>query len=481
MGFTGVTTFKTSSPRLVMLIVCTGIFLTSLNQTVVYGALPNMMNSLRVPVTQLDQAAWIVIGYLLGYTIAMPLLGKVSDNYGHGRVYFAAMLIFIAGSIMVALSRSLNLIIAARIIQAIGGGAVLPIAMAVAGDLYSGSNRAVAIGVIGAAAEAGGAFGPFYGAVVAQFLGWPWIFWINIPLSLIIAGIVFMNPGPRPQGKGKTDYLGGLLLAAGLAFFSIGVSRQTTQPYYLAYLLGFIFVALVFFVLFALRIMRSPEPIIEISMFRSRTFTASNVTNLLVGGALIIAMVNIPLMSDTILGASALEGGLRLLRFTIVLSLGAVAGGFLCKRIGYRVTTILGLVLAGAGFFLLSRWNLTIADPLMTIDLAICGLGFGLVISPLGTAAINTVREEQKGIASSMVVMMRMIGMIIGLSVITAWGMDQFHLMTAGLSLTEIIETPQKLTDSLLVLFDNFFLISGVVCLVAIIPALWVVEEKKKV
>jgi len=199
----------------------------------------------------------------------------------------------------------------------------------------------------------------------------------------------------------------------------------------------------------------------------------------LVGGALIIAMVNIPLMSDTIMGASPLEGGLRLLRLTIMLSLGAVAGGFICRRWGYRWPTILGLVLSSAGFFLMSRWTLAIADPQMTIDLAVCGFGFGLVIAPLGTAAMNSVKEEQKGIASSLVVMMRMVGMIIGLSAITAWGMDRFHLMTASMSLTEIIAAPEKLTQSLLVLFSDFFLASAGICLVAIIPAFWVGRKKK--
>jgi MFS family permease len=128
----------------------------------------------------------------------------------------------------------------------------------------------------------------------------------------------------------------------------------------------------------------------------------------------------------------------------------------------------------------MSRWTLAIADPQMTLHLAICGFGFGLVIAPLGTAVIDSVNEEQKGIASSLVVMMRMMGMIIGLSAITSWGMDRFHLMTAGLSLSEIIAAPEKLTHSLLTLFNNFFLASVGICLVGIIPALWLGKKKKK-
>lgn len=468
---------KASSPNLIMFIICLGIFIAALDQTVVYGALPDMMSYIHLPVTKLGQAAWIVIGYLLGYIVAMPIMGRVSDVYGHGRIYIVSLMIFIVGSIIVALSKNLQWLISARVVQAIGGGAVLPIAMAIAGDIYTGNNRAVAIGVIGAAAEAGGALGPFYGAAIAQFLSWQWIFWINLPVSFIIISGVLLLLGQSPRQQEKIDYANGFLLAAGLAFFSLGISQQSAQQNYWIYLVIFLTASLLFFVLFFFRVVRASNPLIRISMFKNITFSTANITNLLVGGALIIAMVNIPLMSDTIMGGSPLEGGLRLLRLTVMLSVGAIAGGYLCKRFGYRLPTITGLILSSFGFFLMSRWTLAIADPQLTIDLAICGFGFGLVIAPLGTAAMNTVKEEQKGIASSMVIMMRMIGMMIGLSAVTAWGMDSFHLMTAGLSLTDILNTPEKLTHSLLILFNNFFLASAIICLIGIIPALWIIRK----
>ncbi|OGO31228.1 MAG: hypothetical protein A2Z29_09320 [Chloroflexi bacterium RBG_16_56_11] len=308
---------------------------------------------------------------------------------------------------------------------------------------------------------------------MAQFWGWKWIFWLNLPLGLIIVLIVFLYLGPGKPAGGKIDFTGGLLLAAGLALFSLGISQQASSPRFWLYLPGFIAASFLFFTLFVLRVVKVPEPLFKLSMFRSVAFSIANLTNLLIGGALIIAMVNIPLMSDTILGTSPLEGGLRLLRLTIMLSAGAIAGGFLCKRFGYRLPTIVGLVLSGIGFFLMSRWTLAVSDPRLTLDLAVSGLGFGLVIAPLGTAVLDAVGEGQKGIASSLVVMMRMTGMIIGLSAITAWGMDRFHLMTAGISLTEIMEAPQQLTDSLLALFTSFFLAAAGICLAAVVPALW--------
>jgi MFS family permease len=290
--------------------------------------------------------------------------------------------------------------------------------------------------------------------------------------------VVFLYLSPSPRAQGRVDYLGGFLLAAGLALLSLAISQQSDEKYFWPFLFVSLGISLICFFFFFLRSRRIPYPIIELSMFKRAVFLVSNITNLLVGAALIIAMVNIPLMTDTIMRGTPLEGGLRLLRLTILLSVGAVLGGFMCRRYGYRVPTVLGLILSGLAFFFLSRWPLSIADPEMTLQLAVCGLGFGLVIAPLGTAAIDSAGEDQHGIASSLVVMMRMIGMIIGLSAITSWGMGRFHLMTASLSINDIMNTPEELVRSLLSLFHDFFLAAMIICGLAIVPALWL---RKKV
>lgn len=470
---------KKSSPKIVMVVICLGIFVAAMDQTVIYGALPDMMTSIKLPVTRLDQASWIVIGYLLGFTFAMPLVGKVSDVFGHSRVYIVALLIFLAGSVLVALSTSIEWLVGARVFQAIGGGALVPVAMAIAGELYLGKNRAIALGIIGAAVEAGGAIGPFYGAVIAQYWNWQWIFWLNIPISLAVLVVVFLNVRSNARVRAKIDYLSAVLLAVALTFLCMGLSQQFGNENYLQKLIGFLAVGVVLFVLFVVRSLKVSEPLVKLSAFKNIVFSMSNLTNFFVGAALIIAMVDIPLMTDTIMGVSALEGGLRLLRFTIMLSLGAVVGGFLCKRFGYRLPTIIGLIMSSVGFLFMSRWTLAIADPQMTIHLFVCGFGFGLVIAPLGTAVMDSVNQEQKGFASSMVVMARMIGMMIGMSAITAWGMEQFHLATASLSLQDIMDTPQKLTDSLLALYNNFFLASVFICAIAILPAIFLSRKKK--
>ena len=471
---------RTLPHNLILFTVCIGIFFAALDQTVIYGAMADIMQDLHLPVTKLDQAAWIVTGYLLGYTFAMPLMGRVSDVYGHRRIYILSMLVFMVGSVCVALADSFNFIVGARVLQAIGGGAVVPVAMAIVGDTYTVKRRALAMGVIGAAVEGGGALGPFYGAVLTQYLGWRWIFWVNIPIGLLVIALVYFLVKSSPRIQARVDYQGGFLIAIALVLLSLGLSQQLDQPRAALYMAVLLVASFSFAALFIRRELKSSEPLFRLSMFRNFTLSAANTTHLFVGGALIIAMVTVPLMTNTIMGFPPLEGGLRLMRLTIMIPVGALIGGFLCQRFGYRLPTILGLLSSSAGFFFMSRWTLEIADPALTVHLAICGLGFGLVISPITTAVLNSVSEGERGIASALVTVMRMIGMIIGLSALSSWGMGHFHEMTAGMSLQDIIASPETLTASVLNLFQDFFFAAAIVCLLALLPTLWMRLKKEK-
>lgn len=470
---------RKASPYLILGIICTGIFVAAADQTVIYGALPDMMPDLRLTVFELDQAAWIVIGYLLGYTVAMPLMGRVSDVYGHGRIFVFSVLVFMVGSIFVAVASNIHWMVGARVFQAVGGGAMVPIAMAIVADIFPERGRPIALGVIGGAVEGGAALGPFYGGLFADFVDWRWIFWINLPISLAVIMLVLILLGPGHRAPGKIDYIGGILLAASLTFLTLALCQEWGLPGSLGNTVRFLALAVCSFALFVFRQVRTSQPLVEFSMFKKMTFSSACATNLFVGGALIMALVNVPLMSDTILGCSAFEGGLRLLRLTILISIGAVVGGYLCRRFGYYLPTMMGLVLSAIGFFFLSRWSLEIGDPAMTLHLATCGFGFGLVVAPLATAVIDSVGEEQRGIGSSLALMMRMIGMILGLSALTAWGMGSFHTMTIGMSLEELMALPEELVASLLDIFHDFFLASIGICLAGILPALWLRRKRK--
>ena len=469
---------RSLSPSLILAVTCVGIFFAALDQTVIYGALADMMPDLDLTVFELDKAAWIVIGYLIGYTVAMPLMARVSDVYGHSQIYIISLLLFMLGSVFVAIAPNFEWLVAARVLQAIGGGALVPIAMAIVGDVFPKGARAIPLGIIGGVVEGGGALGPFYGGAIVEVLDWRWIFWINLPIGLIAILLILFLMGPSPRNRVKVDYIGGILLAGGLAFLSLGLYQRVEQFQSIIYAICLSVGSLLLFAFFILREVKTSGPLITLSVFKNATFSSANIASLLTGAALIIALVNIPLMSETIMGCSPLEGGLRLFRLTMTMCAGAVMGGFLCRRFGYRLPTIAGLVLSSLGFFFMSRWTLSIADPEMTLHLVVCGLGFGLVIAPLATAVVDSVDEEQRAIGSSLVVMTRMIGMIVGLSALSSWGMGQFHSMTAGMSLEQLATSPEEVVQLTLDLFHDFFIAAIGICLAGIIPALWLRRKR---
>ncbi|MCY4655036.1 MAG: MFS transporter [Dehalococcoidia bacterium] len=471
-----------------LLPVLMGIFIAADDQTVIVTVLPQILLDLDVQVNELDRASWTITGYLLGYVAAMPLIGRMSDVWGHRNLYVASMLVFMAGSVAAALTTNLTWFVAARVLQAIGAGALLPISIAIVGDLFPPDIRGVPLGLIGAASEAGAVIGPMWGGLIGQFIGWPWVFWINIPLGILTLVPLLLLLDQSPKHPARIDYIGGALLAAALCAMTLALARVDARD------MLFVVFALssgVTFSLFIFRQQKTDSPLLPLCMFRTRAFGAANATHLLIGGALIIGMVTIPLMANTVLEKTALEGGLMLMRMTIAIPVGAALGGLACQRMDSRIPTALGLLLVAAGFWLMSSWATDIADPAMTLHLGTAGLGFGLLIAPIALAAINSVPAELRGAASAVVTAMRVVGMTFGLAALTAWGTGRFQQLVVGLELplarqgetaeqtqTRVLEFETALTDAGLSVFNDFFLIAMAVSLIAILPTMFMVLKR---
>lgn len=470
--------------------MCAGVFLAALDQTMVVTVLPSILQGLRIPLTRLDSASWIVTGYLLGYTVAMPLFGRVADVRGRRLMYVVALAIFVAGSTLCVLSLGLNTLIAARIIQAAGGGALVPISMSIAAEIFPERRRALVLGIIGAAAEAGGVLGPVYGAGLASLGGWKLIFLVNIPAGVVLGVAVWLllrrlvhDGGVAGGATGRVDYVGAGLMAAALAALTIGLGGNTeigelgVKPWWLV---G----SVVAWAAFLLWESRQRQPLIRLAFFKSVPFTAANVASLAVGAALIVGMVEIPLYAYSLLGKSEVEGGLLLMRLTIMIPIGAVIGGWFADRLGYAVSAVGGFVAIAAGYFLITLWPSQPSEWLMTRDLAIAGLGFGLVIAPLGAAVIGAVGKAWTATGSAIVTVTRMTGMTVGLAALSSWGIRRFNALMAdtplplrGPEMTDqeynalVQAYEQTISAALKTLYSNFFLVCAAIALVAIIPA----------
>ena len=467
-----------SSQTVVLGILCLGVFSTALDQTVVVAALPSVMVDLEIPLTDLDRAAWIVTAYLVAYTVAMPLAGRLSDVYGRVRMFQAALVVFSIGSAFVALAPNFPWIVAARVAQAAGGGATVPIGLAMAVGVVSPEKRGIALGLVAASAELGSVLGPLYGGAIIELIGWRWIFWLDIPQSLFLIALLAILPNRANPGS-KMDYFGAVILGAALTALTIGLAQRSifsgTSVYpYLMLAGGLLLVALLVLVE-----RRAVQPLLASFLYTSRAFLSSNIAQFMVGVALIIALVAVPLMAGTVMEKSAWQSALQLLRLTAAIPVGAVIGGYILRWTGVRTVCITGLVFMGTGLLVMSGWETQVDELRLTLPLVTAGLGFGLVIPPIAVSALSASPSHYWGAAASLVTASRMVGMALGLAALSAWGIERFYSLTADVVPTESYEvTEALLIDAGVTVFQNMFMITGFLSLIAILPALLMKEDQ---
>ena len=461
-----------SSQSVVLGIICLGVFSTALDQTVVVAALPSVMVDLEIPLTDLDRASWIVTGYLVSYTVAMPLAGRLSDVHGRVRMFQAALVLFAIGSALVAVAPDFEWIVSARVLQAFGGGATVPIGLAMAVGAVAPQHRGVAIGLVAASAEAGSVLGPLYGGAIIEWIGWRWIFWLDIPQSFFLMALLTLLPN-RANPESKMDYTGALILGGALTVLTIGLSQRSVfsgesiVPY-----LMIAFGALLVLALVVVE-KRTVQPLLASFLYTSRAFLSSNIAQFLVGVALIISLVTVPLMAGTVMEKKAWESALHLVRLTAAIPVGAVISGYILRWTGVRPVCITGLAFIGTGLLFMSGWETEVQELRLTVPLAMAGLGFGLVIPPIGVSALSAAPSHYWGAAASLVTASRMVGMALGLAALSAWGIQRFYSLTAHVTLGATYEETQApLIDAGVTVFQNLFMIAGFLALFAILPAL---------
>ena len=422
-------------------------------------------------------ASWIVTAYLVAYTVAMPLAGRLSDVYGRVRMFQAALVLFAIGSAFVALAPNLSWVVSARVLQAIGGGATVPIGLAMAVGAVAPQKRGIALGLVAASAEAGSVLGPLYGGAIIELIGWRWIFWLDVPQSFILIALLAVLPN-RANPAAKMDYFGALALGGALTVLTLGLSQRSIfsgasiYPYFMVALGVFLVVVLI------LVERRAVQPLLASFLYTSRAFLSSNATQFLVGVALIMALVCVPLMAATVMEKKAWESALHLVRLTAAIPVGAVVGGYILRWTGVREVCITGLALMGAGLLFMSGWETDVGEFRLTVPLVAAGLGFGLVIPPISVSALSAAPSHYWGAAASLVTASRMVGMALGLAALSAWGIERFYSLTADVSLGSNFEvTEATLIGAGVTVFQNLFMISGFLSLIAILPALLMKAE----
>jgi len=464
-------------PRLILALVCLPVFMGALDLTIVSAVLPEVIRSMTVEIQKLDVVGWVVTGYFVSYAISMTFMGRVSDISGRRVVYLVCLVIFFVGSWLVAASPGwpariasgiftvlqkerfdpafapLYALIFGRVIQAFGAGAMVPVSMALVADLFPPERRALPLGIVGAVDTAGWVLGHLYGGIMVQFMPWPYLFWINLPIIAVMFAVTWWGlAGLRRDAKGGIDWIGVTLLGIALVLLNVGLGSpeiasdvSTNPPQHRMY---WVVSAVAVFVIFLISQRRIKEPILNLSIFSNRNVSAATGVNLLVGFCIMVALVSVPIFIN-VAGAAdstkraALVTGYLLCAFTVPMALAAIPGGWLYLRFGYRLSVIGGLAVAIIGFLMMSSWKVEMAKQavaffenpggperadvagagFMAAGLALAGIGIGLTIAPIGAAVINGVREQERGVAASLVIIVRLIGMSVSMSSMTAYSL----------------------------------------------------------
>ncbi|HYK96253.1 MAG TPA: MDR family MFS transporter [Candidatus Dormibacteraeota bacterium] len=392
------------------------LFLFALDQTVVGTALPKITTALNGQ----SLYAWAITIYLLTSTITGPIYGKLSDLYGRRPIFIWAVSLFLVSSVFAGLSQEMWQFILARGLQGLGGGAVFPIAFAIVADLYPPEERAKYGALFGGVFGISSVLGPILGGFVTDNFGWPWIFFVNVPIGLISLLVCWrlLPPIKHPESGRNIDYVGAALFAAAIGPILVGLSNKRSLDWTDPWVGGLILVGLVMVAVFLWWESRAADPIVRLELFRNRTVTISVLSMFLAAFGFFGAIVFMPQWLQVVRGMGATESGLNLLPLVISLIVGATISGQVAARTGRYKSVILGaMIVLAVGLFLMTGLRADTDIHVLWLWMAIVGLGVGPSFAVFTALVQNSVRPAIVGVATASLTFFQQIGGTIGLTI----------------------------------------------------------------
>jgi EmrB/QacA subfamily drug resistance transporter len=403
-----------------------GMLLAALNQTIVATALPDIVADLG----GFEHYSWVFSAYMLTSTITVPLYGKLSDVYGRRPFFLLAIVLFMAGAVVSGLAPTMTVLILGRALQGLGAGGLIPLAMAVIGDLIAPRERGKWQGLTGAVFGVASVVGPATGGWISDNASWRWAFFVSLPFGLLALVVVQKGFTMEPTHREHSiDYTGAALLTAGLSAGLLATVWGGTQyPWASPEIVGLFAVSALVLAVFVAWEHRAREPILPLDLFRNRTFAASQVALFFIGAAMFGTILYVPLFVQGVLGESATSSGAILTPLMLALIGASVAAGQLVSRTGrYKVVLLTSPVVLAVGFWLLSQLDVHSTLHETTRDMIVVGLGLGLGTSTFVLVVQNSVPRSVMGVATASTQFFRTIGATIGVTVMGAMLTSNLH------------------------------------------------------
>src|SRR4051812_23925189 len=394
------------------------LFMVTLDNLVVTTALPVIRRDLGASLEQLE---WTVNAYTLTFAVLLLPGAALGDRLGRRRMFVLGLGIFTLASAAAALAPSVEVLIAARAVQGVGGAIVTPLTLTILSAAVPASRRGLALGAWGGIGGLAVAMGPLVGGAVVQGISWQWIFWLNVPIGLVLAPLAAVRLKESFGPSDRLDLRGLALASAGLLGVVWGLVRGNGQGWTSPEIVGSITVGLLLLVAFVAWERRAPAPMLPMRFFRNRTFALANVSSLFMFFGMFGSIFLLSQFFQTVQGYGPLGSGLRILPWTAMPIFIAPVAGALSDRIGGQRLMGVGLALQAIGL----AWLASISTPTQSyshfvIPFAISGFGMALFFAPVANVVLSAVRPQEEGQASGANNAIREVGGVFGVAVLAS-------------------------------------------------------------
>lgn len=394
--------------------IMVALFMASMEITVIATAMPTIVGELG----GLTIYSWAFSIYMLASTTTVPIYGKLSDIYGRRPIFAGALIVFLIGSVLCGFAQSMEHLIAARALQGLGAGGVMPLVFIIVGDIFTFKQRARMQGLFAGVWGVSSIVGPLLGGFLVDQLSWHWVFWINVIPGIIAMIVVWYSmeePDLDRANRPSVDYLGAVVLSATVVSLLLGLSEFGTTTGWV--LMG---ASIVLLLLLLIIERRAVDPILPLSLFRQRLFATATGHGFLTGWAMFGSLSYVPLFVQAVIGTNATEAGSTLMPMLLGWVISSIIGSRALLYLNYRLVILVGVSLLTLGSFLMTQATAEAGRVPVMIYLGLMGVGMGFSVSPFLIAVQSAVRKQEMGTATSTLQFSRNIGSTLGVSVMGA-------------------------------------------------------------
>ena len=456
----------------VLIAIAMAIFLGTVDGSIVNVALPTLVDEFD---TTFGVAQWVVLAYLLTQTTLTLMFGRLGDMIGKKPIFTAGFSVFTIGSVLAGLSPTIEFLIAARVVQALGASMIFALGFAITTEAFPPSERGKALGINGTTVSLGIMAGPIIGGMILESADWRWIFFVNLPIGIIgtITAIKFV-PNTKPKGKQRFDFLGAGTFFIGLLTLLLALTMGQRLGFTDPLILGLFATSIVSLGLFISVERRVAQPMLNLRLFKSRDLTVNLVTGFIGFFALAGMLLLLPFYLTDVIGLSPRGIGFVLGAIPITMGIVAPMSGTLSDRIGPRPVTVAGLGLMTIAYSIAGFWLEDATTALIVVIVGlIIGLGFGIFQSPNNSAILGSVPQSELGVTSGMLTINRTTASVTGIAVLGALWAARTAVYAGG---GEVADAPAIAQAAALA---DTMIVAAVLVGIALLLALWAWRSKQ--